>query len=494
MKRKAQRPRRAGSIFKRRDCGPWFIRWYDCQGRRRERSTRTTDRAAAERILAKHIADAALRRDGVIDARADVYAAAERRPLAEHLKDWRAAIVAKGVTRKQVVLLMSRAKSLLSTIGADHLSQLSPSAVQSAIAAMRDKGTSLKTCNHYLRAIKQFSRWLHRDGRTRSDALVHVPSYNAATDKRRERRPLGTGELLWLISTTESTPMWRKLSGADRAMLYRVAVGTGFRASELRSLTPASFRLDGDSPGVLLKAGSSKHRRDDLQPIRADLAELLRKWLAGRDTQEPLWPGRWNEKAAAMLRCDLRRARARWVRDTFCPAERRKRRDSDFLGVLDADGRVADFHALRATYITALVKGGASVKVAQQLARHSDPKLTLNVYTSLGIHDLSGALDALPDIGSSPTQSEPMRAVGTYDHAPNADSSARPKSRQLARSTERYSARGRVEQPTLKGAASERNRTFSAGNCDGMRTSAGNCRISGVRTRTGDLRAMNPPL
>jgi site-specific recombinase XerC len=65
---------------------------------------------------------------------------------------------------------MSRAKSLLSPIGADHLSQLSPSAVQSAIAAMRDKGTSLsKTCNHYLRAIKQFSRWLHRDGRTRSD-------------------------------------------------------------------------------------------------------------------------------------------------------------------------------------------------------------------------------------------------------------------------------------------------------------------------------------
>jgi site-specific recombinase XerC len=105
----------------------------------------------------------------VIDARADVYAAAERRPLAEHLDDWRAAVVAKGVTRKQVVLLMSRAKSLLSTIGADHLSQLSPSAVQSAIAAMRDKGTSLKTCNHYLRAIKQFSRWLHRDGRTRSD-------------------------------------------------------------------------------------------------------------------------------------------------------------------------------------------------------------------------------------------------------------------------------------------------------------------------------------
>jgi hypothetical protein len=36
----------------------------------------------------EHIADTALRRDGVIDTRADVYAAAERRPLAEHLDDW----------------------------------------------------------------------------------------------------------------------------------------------------------------------------------------------------------------------------------------------------------------------------------------------------------------------------------------------------------------------------------------------------------------------
>ena len=38
------------------------------------------------------------------------------------------------------------------------------------------------------------------------------------------------------------------------------------------------------------------------------------------------------------------------------------------------------------------------MKAAQELARHSDPKLTLNVYTKLSIHDLTGALSALPNL------------------------------------------------------------------------------------------------
>ena len=41
-----------GSIFKRQDGGPWYIRWYDHAGKRREHCTKTTDKATAQRILA----------------------------------------------------------------------------------------------------------------------------------------------------------------------------------------------------------------------------------------------------------------------------------------------------------------------------------------------------------------------------------------------------------------------------------------------------------
>jgi hypothetical protein len=243
MKRKTQRPRGQGTLYKRGNRGPYIGRWYDHEGRRRERSTRTTDRAAAERILARHIADTALRRDGVIDTRADVYAAAERRPLAEHLDDWANALTAKGVTTKQIAGLKSRVTAMAGATKANRLSDITASDFQAALGRLRegDKPRSIQTVQHYLRAMKQFTRWLHADGRLRDDPLAHLAGFNPATDRRRERRPLDTGELHWLITTTESAPMWRKLGGADRAMLYRVAVGTGFRASELRSLTPASF-------------------------------------------------------------------------------------------------------------------------------------------------------------------------------------------------------------------------------------------------------------
>jgi len=47
--------------------GPWYATWVDHAGKRHVKSTKTTDKATANRILAKYKADAALRREGVID-------------------------------------------------------------------------------------------------------------------------------------------------------------------------------------------------------------------------------------------------------------------------------------------------------------------------------------------------------------------------------------------------------------------------------------------
>jgi site-specific recombinase XerD len=59
---------------------------------------------------------------------------------------------------------------------------------------------------------------------------------------------------------------------------------------------------------------------------------------------------------------------------------------------------VVDFHALRAAYITNLVNSGASVKTCQTLARHSTPSLTIGVYAKASLHDVAGAVEALPDL------------------------------------------------------------------------------------------------
>src|SRR5260370_4865456 len=95
--------------------------------------------------------------------------------------------------------------------------------------------------------------------------------------------------------------------------------------------------------------------------------------------------------------------------------------DLDAAGIAyrDEEGRVADFHALRHSYITLLSRSGVSPKVAQELARHSDIRLTMNVYTHTGLFDLAGAVDSMPAL--MPTGPVPertvLRATGTEGHS-----------------------------------------------------------------------------
>jgi integrase/recombinase XerD len=186
-------------------------------------------------------------------------------------------------------------------------------------------------------------------------------------------------------------------------MLYALALYTGLRASELASLTPASFRLDADPPTVTVQAGYSKRRREDTVPLHPSLAERLRAWLPGRPTDGSLWAGRWaaHNEVGDMIRRDLENARTRWIREATNPAERTEWEASDFLTYRNSQGQTADFHALRHTFITNLVKAGVQPKDAKELARHSTITLTMDRYAHVGLKDSATAVNKLPALPSS---------------------------------------------------------------------------------------------
>ena len=101
-------------------------------------------------------------------------------------------------------------------------------------------------------------------------------------------------------------------------MAYRVALGTGYGAAEIKSLRCSSFDL-GESPTVTCKATHSKRRRLDVQPIRSDLADALRPWLTQFEPEELVikkLPG----QLARMLRPDLEAARLAWIEAVGTPA------------------------------------------------------------------------------------------------------------------------------------------------------------------------------
>lgn len=148
----------AGTLYKRGGKGAWIAAWFDHDMKRRTRSTRTTDRAAAARILAKLVADAALRREGVIDARAEAVAVQQRRPVVEHLADWRAHLTAKGNVAAHVSNMHRMAVRLLDMAGAATLADVTATAIGEAVATLKRGGAALRTCNAHIRAVKGFTR------------------------------------------------------------------------------------------------------------------------------------------------------------------------------------------------------------------------------------------------------------------------------------------------------------------------------------------------
>ncbi len=80
-------------------------------------------------------------------------------------------------------------------------------------------------------------------------------------------------------------------------------------------------------------------------------------------------------------------------------------------GIAPQDQRgVIDYHSFRYAFVTRLVRSAVPIKAAMTLARHSDPKLTLNTYARLSLADERAALEQA--CGRRPAPAIP--ATGTH--------------------------------------------------------------------------------
>ena len=420
------------------------------------------DKTASKQMLAKLIADAKLAEHGL----GDRFAEHRKRPLGDHLADWGESLRADGAGDRHVKQTVACAGRVLDGCGfvfpadldatcvqrylaglrgrhralppldpakADftkrelaELLVISPSAVPSlvkrhrlaatgkgkarrfpretaeALRGLRAKGRSVKTSNLYLAAVKQFAGWLVLNRRLADNPLAHLAGGNVSRDRRHDRRALPAEELAAILrEALASTRTFRELTGRDRHFLYLAAMTTGYRAGELAELTPEAFRLDDDPPAVVLGAHCTKNQRTALQPLPPDVAEALGDYLVCKPAGLPVWPGGWVDNAADMLRIDLDAAGIPYAVD-------------------GPDGPLyADFHSLRHSFIALLDRSGATLKEAMQLARHSDPKLTMAVYGRAQLHDLAGAVGGMPSLLAAGRGAETLAATGTDAIAPD---------------------------------------------------------------------------
>jgi len=241
----------------------------------------------------------------------------------------------------------------------------------------REDGVSVRTANAYVQAVKQFTRWAVRVGLLAEDPLVGLGTLgNPEKDRRLERRALTRDELAKLIATTTGSDSRDGMSGDERALLYLVACSTGLRRKELMTLRIADLDLANiEDAAIVVRASNAKNGRAARLPLNSAIAAGLARMTDGAAVTARVFhiPKHW--RAADMLRADLTAAE---------------------IDATDAQGRRVDFHALRTTFGTNLARNGVSLPMAQKLMRHSDPRLTANVYTVLSDEDARQAIAALP--------------------------------------------------------------------------------------------------
>ncbi len=355
-----------------------------------------TDEKATEQEAARLEREAAQRKTGLIDRHVEY----RQRLLSGHLGDWEEALKAKGNTEKHASEQARRARHVFDGCKFKFWPDIAATKVQVFVADMRKDtedtdGISARTGNCYLQACKQFGNWMVKNDRAPINPLTYLQRYKA--DPKVKRRALTIEECRQLLKATEKAGLNYGMTGRQRAMMYRVAVGTGFRAAEIRSLTPKSFDFDGDHPTITVEAAYSKNRTRREQPIAEQLACDLATFLADLPPDVPVFAPH-ADKTADMLRDDLALAG---------------------IEAENSAGYRVDFHALRHTYITLGAMAGITPKVLMDLARHSDINLTMRAYSHTVVADRAKALEAVPDLTSDGGEErEALKATGTCDEVP----------------------------------------------------------------------------
>src|SRR6516164_6814462 len=194
-------------------------------------------------------------------------------------------------------------------------------------------------------ALRCYFAWSLRQGHIGSDP---ARSLRAPAGGGRLPRVLSGGEVSTLLDVPAATPIERR----DVAVL-ELLYAAGLRVSELCGLDRGDIDLRGRTVTVLGKGG--KQRR---VPIHDTAAAALRAWLHdGRDAMEgPPEAAFVNQRGARLGPRDVRRILDRRAAAPSHP------------------------HAVRHTYATHLLDGGADLRVVQELLGHAS-LATTQVYT-----------------------------------------------------------------------------------------------------------------
>jgi integrase len=322
-----------GSPRIRTESATFTAKYRDGNGFVREVATGCRDEDAARSVLRDLERRAELVRAGVITNSEDSISDQQSVELGEHFTSYIAHLQAKGAGKTHRETTRRNLQRLANECGWKTLRNLTRQGIESWLVRQTDAGMSARSRNASLSSVVAFGNWCVDSGRLLINPFFRLQKANEKADPRRKRRALTPNELIRLlqvvrwrplaeygrepIATTHENPNqprkranWKRAElafdgladavesakqalrnnphfvdeldrlGRERALILKTLVLTGLRRSELASMTIGQVVLDGSLPCLILNAADEKNRQGSMIPLRADLVEDLRVWLA----------------------------------------------------------------------------------------------------------------------------------------------------------------------------------------------------------------------
>ncbi len=399
--------------------GTYTAKYRDGQGLLREETTGCRDEAAARSVLSSLERRAEKVRGGLLTASEAAAIDHQELPLSQLFDAYLVKLRSGGTS----AVHHDNVRRCLRRVARDckftRLANFSREALERWLVAEQEAGMSARTRNVHRAALVAFCNWCVETKRSVSNPFTKVAKADEDLDPRRRRRSLTEDELVRLLEAARKRPLLDASTvrrgkrkgqiaatlkdttrdrlerlGWERALIYKTLVLTGLRKGELASLTVQQVRLDAPTPYLLLNAADEKNRQGAHIPLRVDLADDLRRWVAS------MRPAGTKELPPSTPLFSVPNGLIRILdRDLVAAGIARRVQVAPNKWVIDKRderGRTIDVHALRHTFGTLLSAGGVMPRTAQAAMRHSDVNLTMNVYTDPKLLDVAAALESLP--------------------------------------------------------------------------------------------------
>jgi len=361
--------------------------WYrtSIQGQRYQEPTGCTDLRSAQEKAAEMRLDWERQAAGLPPRK--------RLTLKKMLQGFRKFLATQKGSQEFIEIQMAHLEEVFAESAVRFADELSEEVLADWLPDADGRNLSARSRNIRVQALKRLGGWLQKKGLLRRDPFALLVPFDEKADRRHVRRAMWPGECEHFLRSVRKRPIeaarkHRRVSGLRRdeliyfrragrvrALVYNAVAQTGLRRNEVTLVRIQD--VDFDAGVIWLPPKVAKSKREQYVRLNSDLARRLRAYIKTLGALEPesvLFPStrKWGGKRAPK---------------TAVPRSTTVDRDLAAAGLAkrDARDRVLDFHGLRMTYITHLRLAGVSLDMAKRLARHSDIRLTEEVYSDFNL-------------------------------------------------------------------------------------------------------------